>query len=454
MKSVNPATGELIREYKEDTDTEINKKIELSHQAFLEWRETSFGRRKKSMKEAGRYLSEKKDELARLISLEMGKPISESKAEIEKCSWVCDYYADEAENFLKVEPALSDGKEAYVAFRPLGPILAVMPWNFPFWQVLRFAAPALMAGNTGLLKHASNVPGCALAIEKIFTETGFAKNIFQTLMISASKVSQVIAHDRVMAVTLTGSEAAGMKVAEQAGRNIKKCVLELGGSDPFIILKDANLEKAVEFAVKSRCVNTGQTCISAKRFIVEEDIADKFEDLFAKALSEMNTGDPLDPNTTLGTLARRDLRDELHSQVERSIKQGGRLITGGAIPEGPGAFYPATLITGGDENLPVFAEETFGPVAALIRVKNEMEAIRIANNSRFGLGAALWSRNLDKAKKLAARIEAGSVFINGLVKSDPRLPFGGIKKSGFGRELSHYGIKEFMNIQTIWVDEA
>lgn len=454
MKSINPATGELIKEYQEDSLSSIAPKIEACYQAFTQWKDQPFDYRKKLMKKAAELLRQKKDDYGRLISTEMGKPITEAKLEIEKCAWVCDYYANAAQNFLKDEKTESDGKEAFIAFRPLGPILAIMPWNYPFWQVIRFAAPALMAGNGALLKHASNVPGCSLAIENVFLESGFPKNLFTSLLISADKVGYVIARDKVMAVTLTGSELAGQKVAEAAGRNIKKCVLELGGSDPFIVLEDANLEKAVSFAVKSRCNNAGQTCIAAKRFIVEEKISGEFEKLFARALNKLKMGDPLDPETQMGCLARWDLRDEIHAQVTRSLAEGAKLVTGGKIPGGSGAFYPATLVSVNNENNLLFQEETFGPVAAVLRVKDADEAIRVANNSRYGLGSSLWSANLEKAKKLASGIEAGSVFINGMVKSDPRLPFGGIKKSGFGRELSHYGIKEFVNIQTVWLDEA
>jgi succinate-semialdehyde dehydrogenase/glutarate-semialdehyde dehydrogenase len=451
MKSVNPATAELLKEYQEHSAAEANHVIEDSYRAFLSWKNFSFSERSQYLKRVALVLQEGKNDLGKLISLEMGKPISEAIAEIEKCAWVSDYYAAQAVNFLKNEPAQSDGKEAYISFEPLGPILAIMPWNFPFWQVFRFAAPALMAGNSALLKHASNVSGCALAIEEVFLKAGLPKNLFRTLLISSAMVQEVIENDLIMAVTLTGSEAAGSKVAEIAGRSIKKCVLELGGSDPFIILKDAELAKAVQSAVRARCLNAGQSCIAAKRFIVEKSIVNEFEKLFVRALGQLKMGDPLDPATEVGALAREDIRSELHGQVERSIDGGGKLILGGNIPDGKGFFYPVTLIRGDRAELAVFKEETFGPVAALIAVENEDQAITIANNSRLGLGASLWTRDIEKGKKIASMIECGSVFINGMVKSDPRLPFGGIKKSGFGRELSHYGIKEFVNIKTVWV---
>lgn len=454
MLALNPATGEIIKEYTELNSREVQEKIKKSYEVFQSWRNVSFAERSRLMHGVAEILREKKEEYGKLITIEMGKPIREAAAEVEKCAWVCDYYAENAEKILSDEPAISDGKEAFVGFRPLGPVLAIMPWNFPFWQVFRFAAPALMAGNSGLLKHASNVPGSALAIEESFRLAGFPDGLFQTLLIGSGKVEEVIADDRVMAVTLTGSELAGKKVAETAGKYLKKCVLELGGSDPFIVLKDANVEKAAEVAVKARTINTGQSCIAAKRFIVEEEAADQFEKIFAEKLAALKMGDPLDPSVELGSIARDNLREELHEQVTRSLGQGGKVIVGGEIPDGKGAFYPATLISGSDMSIAVFAEETFGPVAALVRVKDAEEAVRIANDSPFGLGASLWTSDLKRAKELAARIESGSVFINGMVKSDPRLPFGGIKKSGYGRELSHYGIKEFVNIQTVWLDEA
>ncbi len=453
MLAMNPSTGEILKEYKEHTPEEVSNKIDQSYTVFSRWKERSFPERALLMHRAAQVLRDKAQEYGRLVTLEMGKPIREATAEVEKCAWVCEYYADHAASFLADESAQSDGKEAYVGFRPLGPVLAVMPWNFPFWQVFRFAAPALMAGNSGLLKHASNVPGSALAIEEVFRLAGFPEGLFQTLLISSAQVEAVIAHDKVMAVTLTGSEFAGQQVAQSAGRHLKKCVLELGGSDPFIVLADANIEKAATVAVKARTINTGQSCIAAKRFIVEEAIADEFERLFAQKMQGLKMGDPLDPEVELGSIARDNLREELHDQVERSLQAGGKVVVGGFIPEGKGAFYPATIISGTSVSIPVFAEETFGPVAAVIRVKSAEEAIQIANDNRYGLGASLWTRDLEKGKRLAAMIESGGVFINGMTKSDPRLPFGGIKKSGYGRELSHYGIKEFVNIQTVWVGE-
>ncbi|WP_456443434.1 NAD-dependent succinate-semialdehyde dehydrogenase [Caldithrix abyssi] len=453
MKAVNPANNQLIKEYPEHEIAEVKRIINLAQEEFHAWRRVSFVQRAALMKNAAHVLRQKKEELAFLITQEMGKIIRESRAEVEKCAWVCDYYAENAERFLTAEIIETDASESYVSFEPLGIVLAVMPWNFPFWQVFRFAAPALMAGNAGILKHASNVPGCALAIEKIFKEAGFPENIFRTLLIKPNLIPEVIGDRHVQAATLTGSEPAGAAVASMAGKEIKKTVLELGGSDPFIVLQDADLDKAVQTAVQARMINAGQSCIAAKRFIVVEDLLPAFEQKMAEKMRALKVGDPQDESTDVGPLARPDLVKDLERQVEKSIEQGARLLLGGKAIEGPGNFYPPTVLTDVKKGMPVYEEETFGPVAAIIPVQDEDEAIAVANDSPFGLGASLWTKNIEKGKTLAREIRAGAVFINGMVKSDPRLPFGGIKKSGYGRELSHYGIKEFVNIKTVWVAE-
>ncbi|RMI03532.1 MAG: NAD-dependent succinate-semialdehyde dehydrogenase, partial [Calditrichaeota bacterium] len=379
-------------------------------------------------------------------------PIREGRAEAEKCAWVCDYYAEKTEEFLQPEFIPTDAGKSYVTFNPLGVVLAVMPWNFPFWQVFRFAAPALMAGNVAVLKHASNVPGCALAIEEIFREVGFPENVFRTLLVGSPRVEQIIEHPLVKAVTLTGSTPAGRAVARKAGEMLKKTVLELGGSDPYLILEDADLSATVATCVASRLINSGQSCIAAKRFIVVEAIREEFEQQFVELMRTKTMGDPLDEGTDIGPQARHDLRDELHRQVVQSLEKGARCLLGGEIPPGKGAFYPPTVLTDVRPGMPAFDEETFGPVAAIIPVRDEAEAIQVANNSPFGLGAAVFSRDVARAERIAAEeLEAGCCFVNAFVKSDPRLPFGGIKESGYGRELSHYGIKEFLNIKTVYI---
>ena len=451
LQSVNPATGEVLETFTAVSGRELEGIIAQSHAAFLEWRTVPFKVRAERMRQAAQILRRRRAEFARTMTLEVGKPITQGEAEVDKCAWACDYYADSAEGFLAVQPRETDAKKSYVRFEPLGIVLAVMPWNFPFWQVFRFAAPALMAGNAGVLKHASNVPRCAVQIEEVFREAGFPRGLFSTALIESSAVAGLIDDPRIVAVTLTGSELAGSKVAERAGREIKKTVLELGGSDPFIVLEDADLNVAANVAADARLVNSGQSCIAAKRFIVVEAVAEKFIPKFVDELRSRRIGDPLDRATQIGPQARVELRDELHRQVEESIKRGAQRLLGGEIPRGKGAFYPATLLVGVDKGMPAFDEETFGPVAAVIRAKDEADAVRLANDSRFGLGAALWTRDHTRAERLAAQIEAGAVFVNGLVKSDPRLPFGGIKKSGYGRELSEYGIREFVNIKSVWM---
>jgi succinate-semialdehyde dehydrogenase/glutarate-semialdehyde dehydrogenase len=450
MQSINPFNNQLLAEYQEISAHEVSTIVDQTYATWQCWKETSFAHRSAMMKNAAAILRLKKEELSRLITLEMGKLIGEAEAEVEKCAWVCDYYAEHAESMLADEPIITDGQKSMAVFQSIGPILAVMPWNYPFWQVFRFAAPALMAGNAGLLKHASNVQGCSLAIEKVFTEAGFPEGIFRSLIIGSSKVEAVIANPKVRAVTLTGSEYAGSQVAAAAGKYLKKSVLELGGSDPFIVLADADLDEALRLGVKSRMLTSGQTCISAKRFIVVEEIAEPFILKLKDEMSKYLPGNPLDPKTTLAPLSKRNFVEEVHKQIEQSIKLGAKCIMGGEI-EPTGCFYQPTILTNVTREIPVFKEETFGPVAAVIVVKNEAEAVDVANDSLFGLGAAIWTNNIEKGEKIAREIEAGAIFINGLVKSDPRLPFGGIKNSGYGRELSAYGIKEFCNIKTIWI---
>lgn len=451
MKAINPATNELIKEYKEHTDEEAAAIVESAYNSYLGWRDVSFKEKSKLLYKAAEVLRKNVNKYAELITVEMGKAIKESRAEVEKCSWVCDYYAENAEKFLADEIIESDASKSMVVFQPIGVVLAVMPWNFPFWQVIRFAAPALMAGNAGVLKHASNVPGCALAIEEVFREAGFPENIFRTLMIPAGKVEAVIKNKYVKAITLTGSEAAGMQVASAAGRELKKTVLELGGSDPYIVLDDADIPACVKASVASRMINAGQSCIAAKRFIVVESKVKEFEEQQAAIMKSLKLGDTLSEDTQVGAMARMDLLEELDQQVHDSIKLGARLLCGGKKADGPGAFYLPTVLTDVKKGMPVYEQETFGPVSAIISVKDDEEAIFVANDSEFGLGGSLWSKDLEKAERLGRRIESGAVFINGMTKSDPRLPFGGVKKSGYGRELSHYGIKEFVNIKTIWI---
>jgi len=451
MKSVNPANDQVISEYSEHTPEQVTKIIEQTHQAYLTWRDVSFEDRSKRMKQAANVLRANAEKYARLMSSEMGKILKESRGEIEKCAWVCDFYAENASSFLQDEMVETDAGKSFVSFNPLGVVLAVMPWNFPFWQVFRFAAPALMAGNTGLLKHASNVPGCALTIEEVFKEAGFPDHAFRTLMISSSQVDPVIRHPHVKAVTLTGSEPAGAHVASVAASEIKKAVLELGGSDPFIVLEDADIPACVLTASQARMLNAGQSCIAAKRFIVVESRVAEFEAQQAAIMSAMKVGDPLLEETQVGPLARMDLVDELDVQVQQSIKAGAKVITGGHKLPGPGNFYAPTVLSNVGEGMSVYSEETFGPVSAIIPVKDAEEAVAVANASEFGLGGSVWTRDVKKGEAIARRIESGAVFVNGMTKSDPRLPFGGVKKSGFGRELSHYGIKEFVNIKSIWI---
>ena len=452
--SLNPATEEIIAEFDAATPAQIESVLETAMTAFDSWRHTSLSQRAELMLRAAQQLRDDRDRLAALVTAEMGKPIAESEAEVEKCAWNCEFYAEHAAEFLADQPKASSATESFIAFDPLGPVLAVMPWNFPFWQVFRFAAPALMAGNTAVLKHASNVPQCALAIEEVFQTAGFPTGVFRTLLIPGSAVAEVIADPRIRAVTLTGSEDAGVAVAVASGRALKKTVLELGGSDPFIVLEDADLEAATEAGARARNMNSGQSCISAKRFIVVESVAEEFEARFVKAVGALRVGDPTLRATQVGPLARDDLRAELHDQVARSVALGARVVLGGRPREGTGYFYEPTVLAGVSPEMAVSCEETFGPVAAVLTVRDSDEAIAVANHSDFGLGAALWTADVDRGRRLARNIEAGAVFINGLVASDPRLPFGGIKRSGYGRELGEFGIREFVNVKTVWVGPA
>jgi len=449
--SMNPATGEILEHIDEHSSSDIQRLLHRAAATFRQWRGVSFERRAALMRNAADVLETQRERYARSITLEMGKPIVQSRAEIDKCATVCRHYAQYAEEMLAEEAVASDATRSYVRFDPLGPVLAVMPWNFPFWQVFRFAAPALMAGNTALLKHASNVPRCALSIEEVFIEAGFPEGCFTTLMIPSKFVNDVIDHPSVVAVTLTGSETAGSQVAARAGMRLKKSVLELGGSDPFIVLADADVEMAARVAATARMINAGQSCIAAKRFIVEDSVYEAFLRGFIDAISEMIVGDPMDDATDVGSLAREDLLLELHEQLRRSVEKGARLVLGGHRIDRPGSFYAPTVLEMEHRDVPAWTEETFGPVAAVYRVHDADEAIDAANDSDFGLGASLWTTNLERASQLAGRIHAGAVFVNGLVKSDPRLPFGGVGKSGYGRELSVYGIREFVNVKTVWM---
>lgn len=452
IKSINPYTGELLAEFHPLSEKEIEEKLSASSLAFSMWKETDFIKKAELMKNAASVLRDRRKKYAQIISLEMGKVIKESLAEVDKCALVCEYYAEKASEFLQAERIdLPDGAKAKVIHQPLGPILAVMPWNFPFWQVFRFAAPTLMAGNVGVLKHASNVPQCSLAIEEIFMEAGFPTGVFQSLLIDSKATTKLIEDNRIKAVTLTGSEKAGASVASAAGKQIKKSLLELGGSDPFIVLKDADLKKAAETAVKARMINFGQSCIAAKRFIIDEDIYEDFVTLFVEHLSNLKVGDPMEEDSDFSCMARPDLAMELYDQIDKSVKAGATLLMGGKEPEEESSLFQPTVLTDIPTAAPAYYEELFGPVATLFKVKNEDDAIALANDSKFGLGASIWSEDKEKAEQLAAKIESGAVFINAMVASNPHLPFGGVKKSGYGRELSRYGILEFVNSKTVYL---
>ena len=452
IATINPATGETLKTFTPLTDAEIESKLALAESTYQEYRKTNFTQRSKWLNKAADILERDTAKFARIMTTEMGKTYQSAIAEAKKCAKVCRFYAEKAPEFLANVSIESDASHSYVAYQPLGVILAVMPWNFPFWQVFRFAAPALMAGNVGILKHASNVPQCALAIAEIFVQAGFPEGAFQTLLIGASQVKSIVEDDRVKAATLTGSEPAGMSLASTAGEQIKKVVLELGGSDPFIVLDSADVEEAVATGVKARMLNNGQSCIAAKRFIVIESIADRFESQLIAKFKELTIGDPMDENTDIGPLATATIRSELDEQVKNAVGKGAKVLIGGkSIADRPGNYYQPTILTDIPIDSPVAKEEFFGPVALLFRVKDLNAAIALANNIPFGLGASAWTNHTEESDRLIDEIEAGAVFINGMVKSDPRLPFGGIKRSGYGRELSSQGIHEFVNIKTVWV---
>jgi len=451
IATVSPWTGETIRSYEALSDRQIDEKIAASARAFRVNRARSFPDRAARMRGAADHLDARRDALGRMITTEMGKPVKAAVAEVQKCASVCRYYAEHAQSHLADEPVETDAQESFIRYEPLGPILAVMPWNFPFWQVFRFAAPALMAGNVGLLKHASNVPQSALAIEEVFREAGFDSDEFLTLLIASDQVQRVLEDERVRAATLTGSESAGANVASTAAKHIKKSVLELGGSDPFIVMPSANLDEAVKIGVKARIVNNGQSCIAAKRFILHEEIAGEFETKFVAAMERLKIGDPLDEATEVGPLATPQIVDDIEAQVRKSVAAGAKLLTGGKRIGERGNFYAPTVLAQIPESAPAYREETFGPVAALFRVKGIEEAIEIANAPSFGLGASAWSNDRAEIDRFIAGIDSGQVFINAMVASDPRVPFGGTKHSGFGRELGVHGIREFVNIKTIWI---
>jgi succinate-semialdehyde dehydrogenase / glutarate-semialdehyde dehydrogenase len=452
IATVNPATGQVLKTFEPLSDSQLETKIERSARTFLEFRKLSFARRGEMMLKAGEILENEKDAFGRTMTTEMGKPFRAAVQEAAKCAWVCRYYAEHAERFLADEIVETNATRSFIRYQPLGPILAVMPWNFPFWQVMRFAAPSLMAGNVGLLKHASNVPQCALGIEDVFRRAGFAEGVFQTLLVGSQAVDKILADPRIAAATLTGSEQAGVQVGTGAAKRIKKVVLELGGSDPFIVMPSANLDQAVSTAVTARIQNNGQSCIAAKRFIVADPIADEFQKKFVAKMESLTIGDPFDDKTDLGPLSTADAVRDLHEDVQKTVAAGARLLTGGKLLDRPGNFYTPTVLTDIPKNSPAYREEFFGPVASLFRAKDAGDAIRIANDSRFGLGASVWTNDAAERERFINEIETGMVFINKMVASDPRLPFGGVKQSGYGRELGVHGIREFTDIKTVWIE--
>jgi succinate-semialdehyde dehydrogenase / glutarate-semialdehyde dehydrogenase len=451
IETLNPATGELLKTFPETEPAEVDRILSAAVAAQHDWARQPFAERAVPMRKVAQLLRERAQDYGRLMAVEMGKPLKDGAAEVTKCAWVCEYYADQAEHHLAPRPEASDAGQSYVRYDPLGVILAVMPWNFPFWQVFRFIAPHLMAGNGGLLKHASNVPQCALAIEQVMHDAGFPKVLFRTLLIGARRVRQLILDDRIAAVTITGSEPAGRQVAAAAGEALKPSVMELGGSDPFIVLADADVDAAARTGALARTMNAGQSCICAKRFIVEAPVYDAFLTQLTAAMKAVRVGDPTEATTDIGPQARRELRDELHQQVTQAIAEGARPVLGCQVPAGPGAFYPASVLAEVKPGTLAAREELFGPVAVVMKARDADEAVAIANDSRFGLGASLWTRSTAQIERLVPRIEAGAVFVNGMVKSDPRLPFGGVKCSGYGRELGLEGIRAFVNVKTVWV---
>jgi succinate-semialdehyde dehydrogenase / glutarate-semialdehyde dehydrogenase len=453
IASTNPATGETLRVFDPLSESQIEEKLARAAEAFRSWRRASFAGRAAAMTRAAGILESEAGHFARLMTLEMGKPLRAARDEALKCATACRYYVEHAEQLLAEKQVPTQASYSAIRYQPLGPVLAIMPWNFPFWQVFRFAAPALMAGNVGLLKHASSVPQCALAIEDIFRRAAFPEGAFQTLLIGPDAVNRILDDDRVAAVTLTGSEPAGAKVAARAGQRIKKSVLELGGSDAFLVMPSADLEKAVTTAVKARTMNNGQSCIAAKRFIVHSAVYDEFESRFTSAMEALRVGDPMDPATDVGPLATQSIRDDLQRQVEQAVGEGARVLTGGTPLDRPGFYYMPTVLARVPRTSAVYREEFFGPVAMLFRASSFEEALEIANDSPFGLGSAIWTRDASERDRFLDEIEAGMAFVNGMVASDARVPFGGVKRSGFGRELGPYGILEFVNIKTIWVTE-
>ena len=451
FRSINPATEELLAEYEEADGTAVGAALSRTQTAFAGWRRASFAERATAMRGAARNLRGDRDRLAGLMTLEMGKPIREAQAEIEKCAWACEYFAENAEGYLRDAPIASAATESYVTYQPLGTVFAIMPWNFPFWQVFRFAAPSLMAGNTALVKHAPSTPQCALAIAKVFHDASFPEGVFENLFVDTDTAARIIGDERIAAVTLTGSDRAGSSVAATSGRALKKTVLELGGSDAFVVLGDADVDRAAEVGVRARCLNSGQSCIAAKRFVVHAAVYDAFRDVFVAGMRAQRVGDPRSEDTAIGPLARRDLRDLLTEQVDDALAHGARALLGGERPSGRGFFSPPTVLEGVGARARAYREELFGPVACLYRAGSDDEALALANATDFGLGASVWTRDPARAERFVGALETGSVFVNGLVKSDPRLPFGGVKESGYGRELGVEGVRAFVNVKTVWV---
>ena len=450
--STNPATGEEVNRFEEMTSSEVEDIIERAHETHRAWREVSFEARAERLRKAAEILRSDTEDFAKIITQEMGKPIAQAQAEVKKCATAFDYYAEHGAEYLAPQVIETDASKSYVTYQPLGVVLAIMPWNFPFWQAIRFAAPTLMAGNAGLLKHAENVTGCGLALEELMQRAGFPEGLFRTLRVQVEEVEKILDHPKVAAATLTGSTGAGKAVSSQAGAHLKKTVLELGGSDPYLILEDADLDAAVEACATSRLQNSGQSCIAAKRFIVVEPLASEFQTKLVEKMKAQKMGDPSEEDTDIGPQARPDLRDTLHEQVTKSVDAGAELLLGGELPDGPGAFYPPTVLTNVSEGMPAYNEEVFGPVAAIITAHSEEDAVRIANDTPYGLGAAVFTQDRARGEKIAAeKLQAGNCFVNAFVKSDPRLPFGGIKESGYGRELSKLGIHEFVNIKTVYI---